>query len=161
MRKMMKIALILLALILFGAIFFAFFHHSKAARTYKGLLSGVVFSADRIEIQTSGYWYDNYGELLHEIQGREKVKELLRIMRFDEGKFNHPCSCDGDYWIAFFKGKEALATFEVHEPGRLRWRNGKWPGDINLTKESSQTVKDWLKAQGFDFKYMPEENGKY
>jgi hypothetical protein len=156
-KKMMRIAEMLIAFILLGIIAYAISRHYQAARSYKGLLSHVVSSADRIEIQTSSYWHDNYGKLLHEINGRKKAKQLLKLMKFDEGKFNPPCACGGDYWIAFFEGQKELATLEVHEPDRLRWHYGKWPGDVDLTKESSKAVEDWLKAEGFDFKYIPEE----
>ena len=116
--------------------------------SYRGLLIQAVSSADRIEILIPGSEAID-GGLLHEIKGRDKVEELLKILEINENDFSSPCECGGSFWIAFFKGNINLATIAIKNEFFIEWLGGKWPGQTTLTKESKERIYKWLKQEGF------------
>ena len=57
--------------------------------------------------------------------------------------------CVGNAAIAFMKGKRRLATITFHHSQRLRWHDGPWKGDAELTTEAKTQVPLWLMKEGF------------
>jgi hypothetical protein len=67
----------------------------------------------------------------------------------DAEKSGSHCFCDGSYHLRFYKGDKLLLSLGWHHSVALRWHNGKWPGDAQLTEKSQAAIPAWFKRHGF------------
>jgi len=74
------------------------------------------------------------------------VTELLHILDFitpEPGRGGR-CGCDGDYHVEFYHDEELLISVGYHHNKLLRWRNGPWRTDVELTNEARRAVPAWF-----------------
>jgi hypothetical protein len=109
-----------------------------------------VSGADRIEITPTDFLVGPKGDRTpYHIQGADKVRALLDAINIDAAESGFHCMCDGDFEIRIFKGQKILATLSYHHGVSLRWHNGKWEGDAQLTGSSREALALWFKKEGY------------
>ncbi len=58
--------------------------------------------------------------------------------------------CCGDPTFELYSGDRLLAMIGYHPGERLRWADGKWPGDAELTAASRGFFISWLSQHGVE-----------
>lgn len=119
-------------------------------RDHKKQLEGALRDADRIELQTTAMTADYPGMMLAEIRGRKEVERFLGMVELKGRPDGGGCDCDGDCIIAIYDGDRRLCRVHYFYPARLRWVEGKWSGDADLTKESGSRIFEWLINNGLE-----------
>jgi hypothetical protein len=58
------------------------------------------------------------------------------------------CECCGWPSIEFYEGEKLVVTLSCHHGHSLRWRDGQWDGDVELTPDSASFLNGWLSEHG-------------
>lgn len=95
------------------------------------------------------------GSPIFELKGQRAVEELVKQIEWlppDTGIFgsSRRCMCDGDYHFEFYRDDLRLASIGYHHGKTIRWRDGPWTTDIELTSRSRRALPKWFSERGFD-----------
>jgi len=115
---------------------------------WKAPLLEASVGVDRLVIEPLP-WGDDKKKTSFEINGVEKIKQLLDVIAIDAGKSGHSCHCDGDHRLLFYKGDALVLTLNYLHGNSLRWRQGKWKGDARLTEQTQEAFPLWFKKNGY------------
>ncbi|MBN1490719.1 MAG: hypothetical protein JXA69_12440 [Phycisphaerae bacterium] len=81
-----------------------------------------------------------------EVVGSDKAQSLLDCIMLKRTVPSRTCMCYGSMVFCFCRGSEPLAAVSYHHGQSLRWRDGRWFGDADLTEVSQQALGAWLEA---------------
>lgn len=122
----------------------------KLIGKWKKVLAEKIKEADRIEIQTTPPYEPNkHNEVLHMINGNDKVLSFLKILEISEWGSGGHCACYGDALLVFYDGDKKLATLSYHHLQSLRWYGGPWPGDAAIKEKSQSKLPLWFESEGY------------
>jgi len=121
----------------------------KLVGRWKKVLTEKIGEADKIEIQTTPYKPNKNNQILHVIEGNDKVQSFLNPLSISEWKSGGYCACHGAALLVFYKGEKRLETLSFHHSSSLRWYNGPWPGDAVMTQKSQSEVPKWFASEGY------------
>lgn len=108
--------------------------------------------ADGLRIHTTGSdrmsWLQPHGgTVLFETRDEEVTREFLGRIRIDSAASGDHCLCMGGTEIDVLRGNSVAVAFLLKHGGALR--SGQvWPGDAQLTLDSSDAVCAWLAERG-------------
>lgn len=130
MRYLLKTTTVLFALIVGGC------------AAPKEQLSKALQNADRIVVSSIK---DEGGgvEQVCELRDPHHVQSFLSQLSFKQ-KMQPWCKCLGDVFFDFYEQDRHLAKLSLHHESRLRWNNGKWSGQAELTPEAQSKLRAWL-----------------
>ena len=74
----------------------------------------------------------------------------MKAIDIDESRSGGACMCCGNPTFEFYAGDRLLAMVGYHHGERLRWADGKWTGDGELTGPSRESLIAWLSQHGVD-----------
>lgn len=57
--------------------------------------------------------------------------------------------CGGDFEMVFSQGDTMKAKISFHHGRSLRWRDGPWIGDAELTDASKAKLRHWVVELGY------------
>lgn len=84
--------------------------------------------------------------MMVEVSGRPEVARILkRIVVLENRGWMASCKCCGDPTLEFFEGERLEMSIGVHHTKLLRWEDGAWLSDEDLTPESAAWLKAWLR----------------
>jgi hypothetical protein len=83
-----------------------------------------------------------------EVKGRDKVQELLKAITLEHDLPTVQCRCFGEVLFRVYHQDQPLASLSLHHERSLRWRDGKWVGDADLTEKSRAALSDWMQKNG-------------
>lgn len=151
MKHRIAICVILLVQAVFGGAAFSqrFKSVEERRREIKGkwkvLLEEAIKEADKIEIQSP----IEDGKVFHVIEGNDKIKAFLDAVDISERRSTGPCECLGEGLLVFYENGEQVAALSYHHSKRLRWRDGPWVADAELTRKSGIELSQWFQSEGF------------
>lgn len=113
-------------------------------------------TADRIVVVTSAFEprSEDRNKQVFELRGREQVESLLAEMEWIPprwGAMGLECSrtiSDGRYRFDLYEGDQLQASIGWLG-NSIRWRDGPWPTDVNLTDHSRLALSRWFAERGF------------
>lgn len=122
----------------------------KLIGRWKKVLEDKIKEADRIEIQEARPAEPNMPrEVLHVIKGNDKVQGFLDALEISEWRSSGYCACHGNALLVFYKAEGRVAALSYHHNERLRWHDGPWTGDAELTKKSKMKLPKWFESRGY------------
>ena len=106
-------------------------------------------TADRVVVNLST-WQQNARNMpsfpSYEVADKKSAAELLNAIDLKTNWLPFVrCCCSGDILFEFYEGQNLLAKLSYHHGDALRWRNGPWRGDRDLTDGSKTAIEQWLK----------------
>jgi hypothetical protein len=116
---------------------------------YRGKLHDAVAKADRVVVRDGGFDccgpVDNE-DVLFEVANLSEIQELHANLKFEEQQTRRACMCCGFPGIDWYRGKDRLALAAVQHGKAIRWKG--CPGDMAMTRESSEWLVAWLTRHG-------------
>jgi len=155
LKHRIVICVILLVQVVFGGAAFSQRYKSLEERRreikgrWKILLEEVIKEADKIEIQSTRFLCTEGGKVLHVIEGNEKVKGFLDAVDISERRSTGGCECLGEGLLVFYQKGEEVAALSYHHSKSLRWGDGPWVADAQLTRKSGIELSQWFASEGF------------
>jgi hypothetical protein len=89
------------------------------------------------------------GELLFETTDASLISELLDHIEFEPEFFPFECHCQGELRFEFYDGDRLIRDFSLQHGTRIRLGYG-WYGDLLLSGESQEALRQWLNAKGVE-----------
>lgn len=117
------------------------------ADEFRRALAGVT----RLRVRTGGSSIPQpSGETtLLEVGDTNLIHQFVDTMQLREtDHYAFSCACGGNPTFEFYAGDALVATVSLHHGVSLRWADGPWPTDVNLTRQGSLSLVAWLKAHG-------------
>ncbi|MHC4418403.1 MAG: hypothetical protein ACYSU6_07425, partial [Planctomycetota bacterium] len=151
MKHRIAICVILLVQVVFGGAAFSQRFKSVEERRkeikgkWKILLEEAIKEADKIEIQSP----IEDGKVFHVIEGNDKIKGFLDAVDISERRSIGGCECLGEGLLVFYQKGEEVAALSYHHSERLRWGDGPWVADAELTSKSGIELSQWFGSEGF------------
>jgi hypothetical protein len=87
---------------------------------------------------------------LAEITDPQEIERFLKMIDVDERQSRGVCACCGNPTFEFYAGERLLAMIGYHHQERLRWADGEWGADGELTARSWDSLLSWLTEHGVD-----------
>lgn len=112
---------------------------------WKILLEEAIKDADKIEVQSP----IEDGKVFHVIEGSDKIKGFLDAVDISERRSTDACECLGEGLLVFYQKGERVAALSFHHSESLRWRDGPWVADAQLTRKSRIELSQWFRSEGF------------
>src|SRR5438128_1258051 len=138
------------ALITAGVIFLLVFlcdHVIHSIRPSLARLLSAAKGADRIVVVAGivgGTPEDEsrMGKPVFEIRGAEQVRDMLDQVEWiaPKGGISFKCMCDGEYHLDLYRGETLAVSLGFHHDRSMRWRNGSWNTDVELTDRSCEAL---------------------
>ncbi len=115
-------------------------------------LRKAVQGTTRLRIRSGGTCHRSLEQekTLAEITDAGEINRFIHGIVISGWRSGVACMCCGDPTFEFYAGDRLLAMFSYHHGKRLRWANGKWRGDGQLTAASRCFVISWLSQHGVD-----------
>jgi hypothetical protein len=87
---------------------------------------------------------------LAEVTDAGEINRFIHGIVINGWRSGGTCMCCGDPTFEFYAGDRLLAMVGYHHTKRLRWANGRWRGDGQLTAAAQSLVISWLSQHGVD-----------
>ncbi len=127
---------------------------------WKQQLVSALWGADRLVAGLT----ESYGGVapapVFEVQGPDKITELVDLIEINESKSWFHDMCHGDVLLSFYRQDELLVTLSYHHGKSFRWRHGKWKGDALLTGKSQRAMNRWLERNGWSSGFQAAREGR-
>lgn len=122
----------------------------KVEHEWKEGLCNAVAEATRLRVRSGGGCHRETDEetTLAEVAESQEIERFLAMIEIDEDESGGGCLCCGDPTFEFYAGDRLLAMLSYHHGHSLRWANGPWTGDAELTASSRDAVLSWLAGYG-------------
>lgn len=120
------------------------FAESDRAKVLREELVG----ADRLVVSDPEFGMPREAMKPFEFRGDVKIAELITELDFDDKNSGFHCMCDGDSWVAFYKGDKKVAVLSHHHGQSIRWHSAKCKGDSLFTHKAAQFWRSWFKING-------------
>lgn len=119
---------------------------------WTGSLRKAVRETTRLRIRSGGTCHRaiEQEKTLAEITDAGEINRFIHGIVINGWRSGGACMCCGDPTFEFYAGDRLLAMVGYHHTKRLRWANGKWRGDGQLTAASRSFVISWLSQHGMD-----------
>lgn len=116
---------------------------------WDALLLDSLTGADRVVVRSGGTCHRDpeKEEVLIELDGAERVRELLELIETDDRQSGGHCMCCGDPTFEIFREGVLVAELGFHHGQSLRWVGG-WSGDGMLSVPSAQAMTEWMARHG-------------
>ena len=115
-------------------------------------LQQAVQGTTRLRIRSGGTCHRviEHEETLAEVTDATEINRFIDGIVIDERRSGGSCMCCGNPTFEFYAGDRLLAMVGYHHGERLRWANGKWTGDGELTSASRSFLIAWLSQHRVD-----------
>ncbi len=115
-------------------------------------LQKAVRGTTRLRIRSGGTCHRQIAEekTLAEITDSQEIKSFLKAIDIDESRSGGACMCCGNPTFEFYAGDRLLAMIGYHHGERLRWAEGEWTGDGELTGAGRDQFISWLSQHGVE-----------
>lgn len=74
----------------------------------------------------------------------DAIKDFFDSIEFKKQPVLHSIAAIGNVHLAFFRDDEQLCSIAVIDHDHLRWVDGRWPGDGELTSKSADRIRKWI-----------------
>ncbi len=99
------------------------------------------------------------GKVFHVIEGNDKIKAFLDAVDISEGRSTGACECVGEGLLVFYENGEEVVALSYHHSESLRWGDGPWVADAQLTRKSAIELSQWFESEGFGlFEQVRQDN---
>ncbi len=114
------------------------------------VLRAAIPAPTRMRVRRSGSFSLDRTErkALLDLRDPKEVLEFLSLIEIDGRRSGGHCMCGGDPTLEFFQGKRLVAALGMHHARSLRWADGQWIGDAQLTANSRKRALAWLDRHG-------------
>ena len=121
-------------------------------RRWTDSLQEAVQETTRLRIRSGGTCHRTIEreKTLAEITDAGEISRFIHGIVINGWRSGGACMCCGDPTFEFYAGDRLLAMVGYHHTERLRWADGKWRGDGQLTAVSRSFVISWLSQHGVD-----------
>lgn len=110
---------------------------------------------DRIVVLPGGQQVeDDEREILLDVAGVERVGELVAEMQIEGNGMGAVCACIGSLTLQFYRGASVAALLSYHHGVSLRWPDGPWSGDGELTASSRAFLRAWFQRNGIENEFL-------
>ncbi|MBI5779826.1 MAG: hypothetical protein HZA49_10305 [Planctomycetes bacterium] len=95
---------------------------------------------DRIKVRSGGTCHRNTTDekVLIDEKRPEFIQNIIKNINVGTNILRHvSCACCGNPTFEFYKKDQLVISLGFHHGKRLRWPDGKWAGDAELTKSSA------------------------
>jgi len=115
-------------------------------------LRKAVQGTTRLRIRSGGTCHRRIEEekTLAEVTDSQEIERFVKAIDIDESRSGGVCMCCGNPTFEFYAGGRLLAMIGYHHGERLRWAEGEWTGDGELTARSQDSLLSWLTQHGVD-----------
>ncbi len=115
-------------------------------------LQKAVQGTTRLRIRSGGTCHRQIEQekTLAEITTSQEIERFLKAIDIDESRSGGACMCCGNPTFEFYAGDRLLAMIGYHHGERLRWAEGEWTGDGELTVASRGLLISWLSQHGVE-----------
>ncbi len=148
----MKKKTILSAAVPLAIVCLIFATYARLFDSWTGSLRKAAQGTTRLRIRSGGTCHRQIDEemTLVEITNRQDIERFLEIADIDRWRSGGVCLCCGNPTFEFYAGDRLLAMISFHHGKRLRWAEGRWNGDGQLTTRSRDSLLSWLSEHGVD-----------
>ena len=119
---------------------------------WTGSLRKAVEGTTRLRIRSGGTCHRaiEREKTLAEITDAGEISRFIQGIAINGWRSGGACMCCGDPTFEFYAGDHLLAMVSYHHGKRLRWADGTWTGDGELTDPSREFLIAWLSQHGVD-----------
>lgn len=134
--------------LIFVLTFAAFAMSNPAFSQYDwtAILGSELSGTNRLVVRTGGNCCTDpkTGQILLDLSDITEISQFVGLINITESSLEMSCNCCGNPTFELYHGEELRAALSFHHTERLRWFQGKWPGDGLLSAQSSLSIIEWL-----------------
>jgi hypothetical protein len=136
-----KMTLVALVILVLGGLFFLAYRPSEIdSKPLEESLFDRLIECNSIKIIDS-----KTSKLLAQINDPKITEHVIDNIAFQEQKFGDIEMSPAVIRIVFLCGSTELASLGFVGKTKVRWIDGEWPGDAELTYESEAFIRAWIK----------------
>ena len=115
---------------------------------WENVLLQQMYTADHFAISERG----SDGQTVFSTTNRDEILEFIELVEVDEANSGNHCFCGGSLLFSFSVGGTNHVELSFHHTTALRWRDGYWPGDAELTHSSRKEILKWMRTRKIDYR---------
>ena len=109
-------------------------------------LQTALAGSDRLRVRSSGTCHRDVSSetTLYETKDAKLISGLVGLIAVDVPKSQGACMCCGSPTLEFYKAGTLILTLGVQHGRALRWLDGPWTADAQLTTASGDRFVKWM-----------------